>query len=277
MTSPALQEIIALLGAPAAGNPAQYLHERGLEAAGLDWRFLTLEVDPSRLADAIAGVRAMGFRGCVLWGPLRGAALRLVDAASPAASFSQAASLIERQSSGLFAHNTDGRGALEAMRSHIDPAGTRVLILGAGAAGRATALELALAGAAEIVVCDRDADRAAALVEAITGLDSAESVTIPWRAEIEIPERVGIVISAIPADGTKPAFECLGMRNDLVVADFALVPQPSPMIAAAVRQGACPIDGLEIHAAKTAIDFQTLTGMEVDTDMLREALDEYLS
>ena len=34
MTSPALQEIIALLGSPAAGNPAQYLYERMLEAAG---------------------------------------------------------------------------------------------------------------------------------------------------------------------------------------------------------------------------------------------------
>ena len=277
MTSPALQEIIALLGAPAAGNPAQYLHERGLEAAGLDWRFLTLEVEPVRLADAIAGVRAMGFRGCVLWGPLRAAALPLVDAASPAASFSLAASLIERQPSGLFAHMTDGRGALEAVRSHVDPAGARVLILGAGAAGRATALEFALAGVTEIVVCDRDVDRAAALVEAIARLDTSEAVAIPWQSAIEIPERVGIVVSAVPTEGPKPAVECLGIRNDLVVADFALVPQPSPMIAAAVRQGACTIDGLDIHSAKTAIDFQTLTGVEVDTDMLREALDEYLS
>ena len=62
MTSPALQEIVALLGFPAAGNPAQYLFERAIEAAGLDWRFLTLDVEPERIADAIAGVGAMGFR-----------------------------------------------------------------------------------------------------------------------------------------------------------------------------------------------------------------------
>ena len=48
MTSPALQEIIALLGCPAAGNPAQYLHERALAEAALDWRFLTLDVSPER-------------------------------------------------------------------------------------------------------------------------------------------------------------------------------------------------------------------------------------
>ena len=45
----------------------------------------------------------------------------------------------------------------------------------------------------------------------------------------------------------------------------------------ALGQFKTEIDGLDIHSAKTAIDFQTLTGVEVDTDMLREALDEYLS
>jgi len=43
MTSPALQEVIALLGAPAAGNPAQYLFERAIAAAGLDWQFVTCD------------------------------------------------------------------------------------------------------------------------------------------------------------------------------------------------------------------------------------------
>ena len=41
--------------------------------------------------------------------------------------------------------------------------------------------------------------------------------------------------------------------------------------------GACVIDGLEIHCERTAIDFQTLTGLETDTEMLRDALDEFFS
>ena len=49
MTSVALQEIVALLGCPAAGNPAQYLFERLIQAAGLDWRFLTFDVAPDRV------------------------------------------------------------------------------------------------------------------------------------------------------------------------------------------------------------------------------------
>jgi hypothetical protein len=37
------------------------------------------------------------------------------------------------------------------------------------------------------------------------------------------------------------------------------------------------VDGIEVHATRAAIDFHTLTGLEADTDMLREALDEFLS
>ena len=45
----------------------------------------------------------------------------------------------------------------------------------------------------------------------------------------------------------------------------------------ATAAGCCLVDGLEIRAVQAAIDFQSLTGVEADVEMLREALDEYLS
>ena len=277
MTSPALQEVVALLGCPAAGNPAQYLFERMIAAADLDWKFVTLDVPPDRIVEAIHGAAAMGFRGCLLSGPLRAAALSAVATASPAATFAGAVSLIERQPTGPKGHMTDGRGVLEALRAHADPTGAHVLIVGAGAVARATALELSLSGVGEIVVCDRTTERATALVDAITGLAAAPATAIPWDGAIEIPERVGIVVTAVPADGPKPLLSLTGLRPDLVVADLALVSQPAPVVTAARAAGACAIDGLEIHCARTAIDFHTLTGIEPDTDMLRDALDEFFS
>lgn len=53
MRNSALQDIAALLGCPAAGNPAQYLFERAIAATGLDWRFLTFDVSPDSLRDAL--------------------------------------------------------------------------------------------------------------------------------------------------------------------------------------------------------------------------------
>ncbi|MFM7137026.1 MAG: hypothetical protein ACKO1M_08150 [Planctomycetota bacterium] len=45
----------------------------------------------------------------------------------------------------------------------------------------------------------------------------------------------------------------------------------------AVAAGCCLVTGLEVRAVQAAIEFQALTGLEADVELLREALDEYLS
>ena len=274
MTSPALQEIIALLGCPAAGNPAQYLFERAIEAARLDWRFVTCDVAAEQAAVAVAGVAALGFRGCILSGPLREATLPLVATASPTAEFSGAVSLVERRPEGLAGHMTDGRGIVEALRAHVDPAGRGVLVVGADARGRAAALELALAGAGVILVCDPDEARGRALVDSLTAVHAADATTVAWQSTIEVPDHAGVVVLA-PTPGQRPALA--GLRKDLVVADAVLAGQLSPTAALAADHGCCVVDGIEIHAAQAAIDFHTLAGVEPDAEMLREALEEFLS
>lgn len=281
MTTAALQDIVALLGCPAAGNPAQYLFERAIEAAGLDARFLSVAVSPEQLADALAGVAAMGFKGCLLSGPLREAALPLVASTTPAAAFAGAVTLVERQAGPLTGHMTEGRGVVEALRGHVDPAGSHVLLLGAGARGRATALELALAGAAGIVVADPDAARARALTEALATLSTAPATALEWTDALEVPADTDIIVVAGPEPGSlAPAVPCpafTGLRADLVVADLRLATSPSPAARQAQDAGACVVDGLEIHAARTGIDIHALLGVDADPDMLREALDEFLS
>lgn len=279
MASPALQDIVALLGCPAAGNPAQYLFERALAAAGLDWRFLSVDVSLERLPPALAGVAAMGFRGCLLAGPLEEAAVPLLARLTPTAGFAGGADLVEATSDGtigqLVGHMTAGRGIVEALRGHAELGGTRILVAGAGVIGRAAALELALAGVAGIVVADRDAERAARLAEGIAGLESAVSVeTLPGDGAILVPETVGVVIAARAPGEPCPKFE--GLRGDLVLADTLLADQPTPLLRAGRDAGCCLVDGIEIHVEKMAIDFRTLTGAEADTDLLREALEEFL-
>jgi shikimate dehydrogenase len=274
MTSPALQEVIALLAAPAGGNPAQYLFERAIEAAGLDWRFLTFEVPPERLADAVTGIAALGLRGCLLAGPLRTAALSLVATASPAATFSGAVSLVTRDDAGgLAGHMTEGRGIVQALRGHVEPAGCEAVVLGAGPAGRAAALELALAGVTELVVGDPDAARADALVAAAAAVGAAPVRRLDWQAAVDLPAAATIVVHAVDAGEAA----CAGLRPDLVLVESRLAARPSTLAEQAAAAGACVVDGIEVHATRTAIDFHALTGHEADTDMLREALDEFMS
>lgn len=276
MTSPALQDIVALFGCPAAGNPAQYLFERAIAAAGLDWRFFSVDVTPERLAPALAGAAAMGFRGCLLAGPLEEAAPAFLSRLTPAADFAGAASLVEATAEGLLGHITEGRGIVEALRAHAGIAGARVLVAGAGVLGRATALELALGGAEAIIVAHRDPELARSLAQKVAAIESPVAVeTLVSDGPFEVPEGVGLVVVARGAGEPCPRFERL--RGDLILADTALADQASPALLAGRAAGCCVIDGIEIHVEKTAIDFRTLTGMDADPDLLREALEEFLS
>lgn len=278
MTESALQEIAALLGCPAAGHPAQFLFERGLAAAGLDWRFLTCDVAEDALASGLRGALALGFRGCLIAGPLRPLAFPLVDEASPSASFAAAVSIVDFSGGRIVGDMTEGRGALEAIRCHIDPTGEGVLILGAGPTARAVALELALVHSGLIVIADRDREQASGLAEAVARLDGEPMpvAVAPWTQRLRIPEAVKIVVATIPLDDSQIAL-LDGWRADLVVADLAVVGQPSPLMAHARHAGCCTIDGLDVHCEQAAIDFRTWTGRDADPDMLREALDEFFS
>ena len=63
MSSSAVQPLLALLACPVGGNPTQYMVEKAVAHHDLDWRYLTFEVSPEDLGDAVRGLRALGFRG----------------------------------------------------------------------------------------------------------------------------------------------------------------------------------------------------------------------
>ena len=276
MINPALQEVIAVLGHPAAGNPAQFLFERVVAHDSLDWIFLTLEVAPDRLAEALAGVSALGFAGCMLAGPLTEPAVGLTTSVSPAAQFAGGCNLLERSKDGqLVGHLTLGRGALDSICLHADPLKTHSLILGTNLLARSLALELTLAGAPGITIVDPWDHQASVLAEAINAVEGGNASA----AEDELgsmDENVGIVIATednrpIPAD-----FQLPELREDIVVVDTSLDPKASATLKAATNANSCKIDGLEVTACIMALNFRNLTGIETDTGSLREALDEFL-
>ena len=136
-----IQEIVGVFGQPVAGNPTQYIMEKAFAKAGLDWRYLTLEVPPEGLADAIRGMRAMGFRGCNLTIPHKVTVVPLLDRLSDAAKLMGAVNCVQRVEDELIGENTDGKGFVESLSGVIDPAGKNVVLLGAGGAARAIAIE----------------------------------------------------------------------------------------------------------------------------------------
>src|SRR2546423_10006213 len=125
-------ELCALFGQPVAENPTQVMIEAAFRDLGLDWRYLTIEVAPADLADAVRGMRAMGFRGGNCTIPHKVAVVKLLDELTPAARAIGAVNCIARQGEKLLGENTDGKGFLESVGEHGPVAGKSAVLLGAG-------------------------------------------------------------------------------------------------------------------------------------------------
>src|SRR5688572_25654215 len=196
MPSNSLQEVVCCLGQPVAGNPTQYMMEKAFAAAGLDWRYLTCEVPPERLADAMQGIRALGFKGANFTIPHKVAVIPYLDALSPAAEVMGAVNCMNRVGDKLIGENTDGKGFCQSLRGACDPAGLEIVVFGAGGAARAIAVELALAGASQITVVNRAPERGQALADLLSARTGAQARFVSLDGEYSIPESAAIFINA---------------------------------------------------------------------------------
>ena len=149
------QELTGVLGYPVAENPSQVMVESAYRHHGLAWRYLSLEIAPKDLALAIQGARVMGFRGFNCTMPHKIAVIPYLDALGESAALMGAVNCVVRRGDQLVGENTDGKGFLYSLRTIIDPRDKKIVILGAGGAARAIAVELALAGARTFVIVNR--------------------------------------------------------------------------------------------------------------------------
>jgi len=137
----------------------------------------------------------------------------------------------------------DGLGLVEALRMEgVAVAGKRVLLVGAGGAGRAIATALAHSRAASIDISDVDRARAGEVVRSI-----ADTLSI-CKSAVAAPTFAGhdIVINATPL-GMKPhdplPIDLKGMGAGSVLFDIVPKPDVTPLIEQARKLGALTIGG----------------------------------
>lgn len=275
-----IQQIVCCMGQPVAGNPTQFMIERAFAAAGLDWRYLTLEVPPENLADAVTGLRAMGFRGGNFTIPHKVAVVPYLDELSEAATLVGAVNCFNRVGEKLVGENTDGKGFVQSLGQLADPAGKRVVILGAGGAARAIAVELGLSGVAEIVVVNRTAERGQTLVDLLNERVKVAARLMHLSGDYTVEDGFDIVINATSIGLGDPEarvpLDLNSLRPGLVVADVAFNPPQTRLIRDAAARGCTTLDGLGMLVNQGVIGFKIWTGVDPDPGVMREALEEYL-
>lgn len=272
-----LQPLTGSFAMPAGENPTVAMVEAAYRHHGLPWRYINCEVAPEDLGAAVAGARAMGWRGFNCSIPHKVAVIAHLDGLGESAAIIGAVNTIVRRGDRLIGENTDGKGFVRALSEVTDPAGKRVVLFGAGGAARAVAVELALAGAARITVVNRSRTRGEEVATLITTRTPAEAEHIRWDGIFRIPADTDIVVNATsiglyPDVDETPDIDHDTLLPSMVVADGIHNPPLTRLLAAAQARGCRTANGLGMLVNQGVIGIRYWTGIDVDAGVMRQAL-----
>ena len=264
--------VVGVIGDPVAHSLSPLLHNTAFAVMGLDWVSVGFPVGVGRAGQALSGATALGVRGLSVTMPHKDAAASLVQSLSPLAELLGAVNCVVERDGGWHGENTDGPGFVAALRhtGAFDPEGRRCLVVGAGGAARAVVAGLAGAGATEVVVVNRSADRAATAAGAAGPAGRVGEESDAATAEL--------VVNATPL-GMGPTAAGTGdwpVRPDLlhpgqVVVDLVYHPRVTPWMAAAEAQGAQVANGIGMLVHQAALQLWAWTGHEVPVQAMWEA------
>ncbi len=272
-------ELTGVFGFPVDENPTVVMIEAAFRALDLPWRYLNLRVPPADLPAAVKGLRAMGFRGINLTIPHKRDVIPYLDEVADNARIMGAVNTVCIEQGRLIGANTDGKGFLRALNddAQVNPDGRKFMILGAGGAARAITVELALAGAASIVIVNRDEGRGRELVDLLVEHTGARAAYQPWNDDLAIPEDTNVLVNATsiglyPQDEEMPRLNYATIKPGLVVCDVIPNPPRTRFLEAAAARGAVTLDGLGMLVYQGAIAFKLWTGREAPVAVMKQAL-----
>lgn len=273
------QELVGVFGSPVAENPTQAMIEPAFRALGLGWRYLTIEVAPEDLGHAVRGARAMGFKGFNCTIPHKVHVIEFLDRLSPTAEAIGAVNCVEIRDGLLIGHNTDGKGFLQSVQAVRPVQGLRVVILGAGGAARAIAVELALAGADHLTIVNRSAHRGEHLARHVQKSTGVPTEFDLWVGDYEAPEGTKLVVNAtsiglFPDLDARVPIDLERLHPEVIVCDVIPNPPRTRLIRDAEFRGHFVLDGLGMLVNQGVIGLKLWTGLDPDPKIMRQALED---
>lgn len=255
-------QVVAVVGNPVRHSLSPLILNAAFAAAGLDWVCTAFEPPEEAGADIPAAVHTLGLRGLSVTMPFKEVVAASLEQLTPVARALGAVNCVRWQDGRLTGDNTDGDGFVDALRAEgFDPRGRRCVLFGAGGAGRAVAWALGQAGAAEVVVVNRNRERAEAAVDLAGAVGRLGEPTDVRESEL--------VVNATPlgmggdatSGGARPLpIDPSLLHNGHVVTDLIYHPLTTPLLEAAAAQGARVLNGVGMLVHQAAWSFGHWTG-----------------
>jgi shikimate dehydrogenase len=269
--------VCGVIGDPIEHTLSPIMHNAAFNALKLDYSFLAFKVKPAELENAANGIRALNIRGLNVTMPHKSAILKFLDRVDLSAQIINSVNTVLNKESKLFGFNTDGVGALKALRENgVELKGRKVLLLGAGGAARAIAYTMAKE-ADELAVLNRTlkpAQDLAKLLEKLANKKIFAGSLSPKEIQQNLQDS-DILINATSI-GMKPkAEESLVapklLRSNLAVMDIVYNPIETKLAKEAQAAGAKVVSGVEMLIYQGAASFEIWTGKSAPVEVMRQA------
>jgi shikimate dehydrogenase len=252
------------------------MHESEGARLGLDYAYALLDFDALELPESALGglltaAGRHGFAGLNVTHPFKEGILRHLDGLSDEAAAIGAVNTVVLGAGRAIGHNTDCWGFAESFRSTLEGADLgRVLLLGAGGAGKAVAHALLQLGAGHIMVYDIDPHRAAGLADS---LDSRSRLPVA-AAVRDLPEaarRADGIVNATPVGMAKypgMPLPAAALKAGAWVADAVYFPAETELLRAAAAAGCRVMPGKGMAVFQAVRAFELITGRRPDSEAM---------
>jgi shikimate dehydrogenase len=264
------RKICLVIGDPIAHSLSPLMHNYAYSRLGLSEQFIftAAHVAAEQLPQSIAGLRALGIRGCSVTLPYKQSVIPMLDQVDPLAEKIGAVNTILNQDGILCGFNTDYYGFLLPLKRRTSLLDAKTLVLGAGGAARSAVMALKDAGA-KVTIVNRTYEKAESLAREF-GVAVAE-----WNDERIVTESA-VVVNCTSAELLSGASGLDYVSSRIKPGQFIFDPVytkgSTEFIRRAKAAGAHVIDGLELLAGQGAEQFRLYTGKEVGFDIMFEAL-----
>jgi shikimate dehydrogenase len=269
----AAKALVGLIGAGIQRSLTPMLHEEEARHHGLRLHYQLIDLDRTHedvraLPGLLRAARTMGFAGLNITYPCKQAVVPLLDALSDEAAQMGAVNTVVIERDGrLVGHNTDGSGwAWGLQRALPDADLSRVVLLGAGGAGSAIAHAALRLGAGELVVHDREADKAEWLVAELQRVHGAGRA----RADADVAHALagasGLVHATPTGMDKLPGLPlpAVCLRPAMWVSEIVYFPLHTALLQAARACGCAVADGGGMAVGQAVGAFERFTGLRAD-------------
>lgn len=270
-------ELIGLFGFPVDENPTVVIMEAAFKALELNYRYNTMLVYPEDLETAVKSLKALHMKGTHITIPHKVSVIPYLDRLTDTADLIGAVNTVYEDHGQMVGENTDGKGFIKSLEDEqIKITGKKAVILGAGGAARAIAVELALAGAQKIIIVNRSRDRGETLVKLINEKTTAHAEFTLWEGCYNVDEDTDILVNCtsigLYPDTNVPNIDYNTLKSTTVVCDIIPNPLHTRFMAKAQACGCKTLDGFSMLINQAAVSFKLWTGIDAPVEIMKMAM-----